>query len=513
MATINVTRGLIGQEDISYGNGTFSRATSTGGTQDITKLSSGVEVYNVKDYGAKGDGVTDDTSAIQAAIDSIPTVADGPTGLSTGGVCVLPEGEYLISAKLTVPSLVSLQGEGKVRITTSTSGLARMIEVDSTIADGNRYGTISDIFLDGNSLAAIGLYVGLSVQRSYRRIAVENCADVACVVSAGQNNEFHSCDFEGNGTAGGTYSGGLRLNWGAGSNLFSRCELSSNLPYQVTIIENSTDTDAGWNQFGGNGPSGNLFVRCIFERPDDASGTNQIYQRAGRYNTFSASTISSTAQTAAFTAVRITREDTNTSYTRFVDCDNSGTAGQTTAFAVEDAFRTIIDNCFAENHTVWLSSDDGATTEVTPTNQHNATTDFLATESLTVDSLVRIGLSQYSLRFQPTTATDRVLGAQVSGDTAERFFVNANGLIEWGPGSGARDTSLFRASAVGVVGLRCETHMTFGNTASGVYAGTATPEGAVSANVGSIFLRTDGGAGTSLYVKESGSGITGWVAK
>ncbi len=43
--------------------------------------------------------------------------------------------------------------------------------------------------------------------------------------------------------------------------------------------------------------------------------------------------------------------------------------------------------------------------------------------------------------------------------------------------------------------------------------GAGTPEGAVSAFVGTIFLRTDGSTSTTLYVKESGSGNTGWVAK
>lgn len=43
--------------------------------------------------------------------------------------------------------------------------------------------------------------------------------------------------------------------------------------------------------------------------------------------------------------------------------------------------------------------------------------------------------------------------------------------------------------------------------------GTGTPEGAITAPVGSLFLRTDGGAGTTLYVKESGAGNTGWVGK
>ena len=43
--------------------------------------------------------------------------------------------------------------------------------------------------------------------------------------------------------------------------------------------------------------------------------------------------------------------------------------------------------------------------------------------------------------------------------------------------------------------------------------GFGTPEGAVQANVGSIFLRQDGGASTVLYIKESGTAGTGWIAK
>lgn len=46
-----------------------------------------------------------------------------------------------------------------------------------------------------------------------------------------------------------------------------------------------------------------------------------------------------------------------------------------------------------------------------------------------------------------------------------------------------------------------------------IRAGAGTPEGAVTAPVGSIFMRSDGGATTSFYVKESGAGNTGWVAK
>jgi len=43
--------------------------------------------------------------------------------------------------------------------------------------------------------------------------------------------------------------------------------------------------------------------------------------------------------------------------------------------------------------------------------------------------------------------------------------------------------------------------------------GAGTPEGVVAGKVGDMFTRTDGGVGTTLYVKESGTGNTGWAAK
>jgi hypothetical protein len=48
---------------------------------------------------------------------------------------------------------------------------------------------------------------------------------------------------------------------------------------------------------------------------------------------------------------------------------------------------------------------------------------------------------------------------------------------------------------------------------AGVYSGAGDPENVVTAPVGSLWLRTDGGAGSALYVKQSGAGFTGWAAK
>lgn len=52
-----------------------------------------------------------------------------------------------------------------------------------------------------------------------------------------------------------------------------------------------------------------------------------------------------------------------------------------------------------------------------------------------------------------------------------------------------------------------------GVTQTAVLRGTGTPEAAVTAPVGTLYLRSNGGANTTLYVKESGTGNTGWIAK
>lgn len=46
-----------------------------------------------------------------------------------------------------------------------------------------------------------------------------------------------------------------------------------------------------------------------------------------------------------------------------------------------------------------------------------------------------------------------------------------------------------------------------------IFKGYGSPLNVVVAGVGSIYQRLDGGASTTLYVKESATDATGWVAK
>lgn len=52
-----------------------------------------------------------------------------------------------------------------------------------------------------------------------------------------------------------------------------------------------------------------------------------------------------------------------------------------------------------------------------------------------------------------------------------------------------------------------------GGSGPQILTGAGDPEASVTAPVGSVYLRTGGGAGTTFYVKETGVGNTGWDAK
>jgi hypothetical protein len=73
----------------------------------------------------------------------------------------------------------------------------------------------------------------------------------------------------------------------------------------------------------------------------------------------------------------------------------------------------------------------------------------------------------------------------------------------------SRDTPVVHASPVAYI----DSNGAYEFAPSGVriQCGTGTPEGNVPAPVGSLYLRSDGGAASSVYLKESGTGATGWA--
>ena len=96
-------------------------------------------------FGAKGDGVTDDTAALQAAV-----------AAAAGGVLYVPPGNYKISDNIAVPARTRVQGAGKAsRIFQSATGKSGLViagddvTIDSLMIEGvNAAGVFAGVFAD-----------------------------------------------------------------------------------------------------------------------------------------------------------------------------------------------------------------------------------------------------------------------------------------------------------------------------------------------------------------------------
>jgi hypothetical protein len=85
---------------------TITAALAAGGSVDLATLKASALPVNVWWFGAKGDGVTDDTAAIQAALNYLGGVGRGTLYFPSTGAF------YKCSAPLTTPRYVSLMGDG-----------------------------------------------------------------------------------------------------------------------------------------------------------------------------------------------------------------------------------------------------------------------------------------------------------------------------------------------------------------------------------------------------------------
>lgn len=93
---------------------------------------------------------------------------------------------------------------------------------------------------------------------------------------------------------------------------------------------------------------------------------------------------------------------------------------------------------------------------------------------------------------------DRI-SSSVGGFSYVRAVNYATGVITLGGGTPTSSAGTISQTSAYFVGVDL--------------TGTGTPEGVVTANPGSVYTNLSGGAGTTLYIKESGTGNTGWIAK
>ncbi len=144
-----------------------STVTATGATTARTLAAQAADVVNVKNFGAKCDGVTDDTAAIQAAINA---------GAGKALVYVPPGTNWCMVSGLSVPSNSHITIDGKIKLSNNANAtviniatFASYVTIDGTgIIDGNRANNTGGGLSGGvASLASSYIYVrNLTIQNT-----------------------------------------------------------------------------------------------------------------------------------------------------------------------------------------------------------------------------------------------------------------------------------------------------------------------------------------------------------
>jgi hypothetical protein len=189
-------------------------------------------------------------------------------------------------------------------------------------------------------------------------------------------------------------------------------------------------------------------------------------------------------------------------------------SGSTTLFTTGSVLggTANVDVFTAANPNTGQTGNDKSVVLVTNSGSYDCTGSALETRGITssVTATRSAGantLTNYAALFSASGAQTNWALYTESGD------VNHDGNLA--VGGDASVTGLLEAlDDCTVDGLLSVNPGVIGLGSASIISGAGSPEGAVAAPRGSLFLRTDGDAGSgALYVKQTGAGTTGWVLK
>jgi len=168
-----------------------STPIQTGATGDFTRTLQQVldDQASVKSFGAKGDDSTDDTSAIQRALDELYSDTD-KDDTRARRTLFFPAGVYRINASLTIPPFAHLVGEGPEKTVIRNSGNNPVAVTEDD--DGNVYGGIGT----GGATTPTQIQVSNITFKNtvaYGGISIDNASKLY----------FHNCRFTGSYASGG----------------------------------------------------------------------------------------------------------------------------------------------------------------------------------------------------------------------------------------------------------------------------------------------------------------------
>lgn len=390
-------------------------------------------IINLLDYGAAGDGSTDDTAAVQSAIDALP---------ATGGAGTIfaPAGQYLCSSAINPGNRqVILQGVGWIAQAGAPFGHASWLAADAVQGTVFKFSNTTGSGILRNSSV---IYGGLSL----RDLAVLG---------------------PGSGT-----SVGVNIEGGSGGsnrNLFHNvlvANFAKGVRFNVTL-DNTYYNLFTWSCADGlyYDESG-IVTDQYFYRIDIQGCTRGIYGRSGGGQNF---------------------------YGGLIQGNTTGVLLEAPASGLVNWY---MDGIWSEANTTSIKLD-GTASQIQSCGFSNWRNVGGPITLVNAGGLVRIHFLNVFASGVTLTLPAAMSNSVIVGGKVDALINNSPSTAILGLQADSGDVTSRIAWATSVVDL----------------AGTGTPEGAVTAKIGSTFRRLDGGASTSFYVKESGTGNVGWVGK
>jgi hypothetical protein len=463
----------------------------------VASLSGTIPVINVKaaPYNAVGDGVTDDTSAIQAAINALPN-PNGSTGLR-GGVVYFPAGFYSLSSTLT-----------------STTQNIALVGPENAQGQWPKVGIGSAVLMAPPGLPAF-TFNPAATGTEFSGPEIRNLAFIP-----------HFCAVNGNQTLGSTLNTGPTTFLASSGTaivqdknnvgVFTYTGKTSSSLTGITVTSESVPGATYQTSAGIVNPSpygvrinraNNIEIaRCTFSHFNDTSASTTLGDGSTVASGGCGLLVDGTLNVCQYGVVRDSRfylcyrgaiEAVSSSRWYYCDIDCNGNGGtpwtgsigwngigsDTSHFngcdihGADIGIQATSGGAFLGNrHETWATAAMnvvGAThATIIPTSMNNfqaggGGTGVIIDSGCTACTLVATCITSVTAKYTDAGSKTTII------DTT---LIQQNGTQE--------------------------------------IVGSGSPNSNVTANIGSVYRRTDGGASTTLYVKESGSGTnTGWVAK
>jgi hypothetical protein len=555
------------RQTITQTNGRYPRApleSDAVAEQLVTMINEHAEAldgihFDVTVYGATGDGTTDDRAAIQSAIDAAN---------EAGGVVYFPNGTYLVDADgvnawcLRLRSNIVLQGQSRNGVIIKRKvGLGTTIRPVSAPDTG---ATITDIIIrnltiDGNQFdGTLGTFQEHAANIFLTRTSRVYICDVTSKNAGGDGVDIHDsntgdtqditierCLLTNNGRYGIVLNGGGQQrvyvrdciaadNYGDGLHL----ELSGNGITDLVVQANyfsrtNTVDDYGVGLRGlsdVNQSSRIYFVNNRVKGSVLVNFCNSVLLAGNTVVTDSNLPAITIYQATTDIVVRdnfLTNSAGNTS-DAVVLVQGSNPAGQPDRITIQG------NNIYALHDIDGIKAQNALSIAVLNNLiRGTATNDFYGLQVLASD------LAMTTVVASNNHFIDFKRAIVVGGDNAIESLVAVGNVIEKvdnADATGGMDLdydgndALLKATVIGnsLAGFTgamfsqltvgdgypaCPVLIGGNDPERGIWSCTGTPEGAITASIGAQALRRDGGASTTLYVKTSGAGNTGWTAK